>query len=161
MCPSGRRASGGFTLLELLIVLVIMGVMVAVGAGSLPMERNPLHAGAQILVTAAATARSRALLLNAPVVLEVGQDALEIVSPNGEQPIREPFPKGMSAVSVNGRTLLGSPQQLRFHPLGVVQEHVVQLQSGQDSLSVYVPATGTARILDGQLSLEQIRKEFL
>ncbi len=161
MSPSGRRASGGFTLLELLIVLVIMGVMVAVGAGSLPTERNPLHAGAQTLVTAAATARSRALLLNAPVVLEVGQDTLEILSPNGDKPLKEAFPKGMSAVSVNGRTLLGSPQRLLFHPLGVVQEHVVQLQSGQDSLSVYVPATGTARILDGQLSLEQIRKEFL
>ena len=45
--------------------------------------------------------------------------------------------------------------------LGVVQEHVVHLQSGQDTLSVYIPATGTARILEGQFSLEQIRKEFL
>ena len=47
------------------------------------------------------------------------------------------------------------------HKARVVQEHVVHLQSGQDTLSVYIPATGTARILEGQFSLEQIRKEFL
>ena len=57
--------------------------------------------------------------------------------------------------------MLGGSQKLLFHPLGVVQEHVVHLQSGQDTLSVYIPATGTARILEGQFSLEQIRKEFL
>ncbi len=151
----------GFTLLELLIVLVIMGVLAAVGAGALAPERNPLHAGAQTLVTAVATARSRALLLNAPVTLELGQTYLEIHSPNGDPPLREDFPKGLSALSVNGRPLLGSPQHLLFHPLGVVREHVVHLQSGRDSLSIYVPATGTARMLDGQFSLEQIRKEFL
>ncbi|MFR5648174.1 MAG: prepilin-type N-terminal cleavage/methylation domain-containing protein, partial [Bilophila wadsworthia] len=35
MCPTAERRSAGFTLLELLIVLVIMGVLVAVGAGAL------------------------------------------------------------------------------------------------------------------------------
>ena len=143
MCPTAERRSAGFTLLELLIVLVIMGVLVAVGAGALSVERNPLYTGAQALVTASSTARSRALLLN------------------GDRPLREAFPKGMSAASVDEHYLLGGSQKLLFHPLGVVQEHVVHLQSGQDTLSVYIPATGTARILEGQFSLEQIRKEFL
>ena len=153
MCPTAERRSAGFTLLELLIVLVIMGVLVAVGAGALSVERNPLYTGAQALVTASSTARSRALLLNAPVTLELGQTFMEISS--------EAFPKGMSAASVDEHYLLGGSQKLLFHPLGVVQEHVVHLQSGQDTLSVYIPATGTARILEGQFSLEQIRKEFL
>ena len=154
MCPTAERRSAGFTLLELLIVLVIMGVLVAVGAGA-------LSAGAQALVTASSTARSRALLLNAPVTLELGQTFMEISSENGDRPLREAFPKGMSAASVDEHYLLGGSQKLLFHPLGVVQEHVVHLQSGQDTLSVYIPATGTARILEGQFSLEQIRKEFL
>ena len=157
MCPTAERRSAGFTLLELLIVLVIMGVLVAVGAGALSVERNPLYTGAQALVTASSTARSRALLLNAPVTLELGQTFMEI----GDRPLREAFPKGMSAASVDEHYLLGGSQKLLFHPLGVVQEHVVHLQSGQDTLSVYIPATGTARILEGQFSLEQIRKEFL
>ena len=161
MCPTAERRSAGFTLLELLIVLVIMGVLVAVGAGALSVERNPLYTGAQALVTASSTARSRALLLNAPVTLELGQTFMEISSENGDRPLREAFPKGMSAASVDEHYLLGGSQKLLFHPLGVVQEHVVHLQSGQDTLSVYIPATGTARILEGQFSLEQIRKEFL
>ena len=136
MCPTAERRSAGFTLLELLIVLVIMGVLVAVGAGALSVERNPLYTGAQALVTASSTE-------------------------NGDRPLREAFPKGMSAASVDEHYLLGGSQKLLFHPLGVVQEHVVHLQSGQDTLSVYIPATGTARILEGQFSLEQIRKEFL
>ena len=160
MCPTAERRSAGFTLLELLIVLVIMGVLVAVGAGALSVERNPLYTGAQALVTASSTARSQALLLNAPVTLELGQTFMEISSENGDRPLREAFPKGMSAASVDEHYLLGGSQKL-FHPLGVVQEHVVHLQSGQDTLSVYIPATGTARILEGQFSLEQIRKEFL
>ena len=159
MCPTAERRSAGFTLLELLIVLVIMGVLVAVGAGALSVERNPLYTGAQALVTASSTARSQALLLNAPVTL--GQTFMEISSENGDRPLREAFPKGMSAASVDEHYLLGGSQKLLFHPLGVVQEHVVHLQSGQDTLSVYIPATGTARILEGQFSLEQIRKEFL
>ena len=57
MCPTAERRSAGFTLLELLIVLVIMGVLVAVGAGALSVERNPLYTGAQALVTASSTAR--------------------------------------------------------------------------------------------------------
>ena len=150
MCPTAERRSAGFTLLELLIVLVIMGVLVAVGAGALSVERNPLYTGAQALV-----------LLNAPVTLELGQTFMEISSENGDRLLRETFPKGMSAASVDEHYLLGGSQKLLFHPLGVVQEHVVHLQSGQDTLSVYIPATGTARILEGQFSLEQIRKEFL
>ena len=157
MCPTAERRSAGFTLLELLIVLVIMGVLVAVGAGALSVERNPLYTGAQALVTASSTA----LLLNAPVTLELGQTFMEISSENGDRPLREAFPKGMSAASIDEHYLLGGSQKLLFHPLGVVQEHVVHLQSGQDTLSVYIPATGTARILEGQFSLEQIRKEFL
>ena len=133
-----------------------MGVLVAVGAGALSVERNPLYTGAQALVTASSTARSRALLLNAPVTLELGQTFMEISSENGDRPLREAFPKGMSAASVDEHYLLGGSQKLLFHPLGVVH-----LQSGQDTLSVYIPATGTARILEGQFSLEQIRKEFL
>ena len=143
------------------MVLVIMGILVAVGAGSFSVERNPLYAGAQTLVTATATARSRALLLNAPVTLELGADSLEISFPDGGPPLREDFPKGMNAASVNGQSLLGTPYRFLFHPLGVVREHVVQMQAGQDTLSVYIPATGTARILEGPFSLEQIRKEFL
>ena len=112
MCPTAERRSAGFTLLELLIVLVIMGVLVAVGAGALSVERNPLYTGAQALVTASSTARSRALLLNAPVTLELGQTFMEISSENGDRPLREAFPKGMSAASVDEHYLLGGSQKL-------------------------------------------------
>ena len=100
-------------------------------------------------------------ILAQKVTLELGQTFMEISSENGDRLLRETFPKGMSAASVDEHYLLGGSQKLLFHPLGVVQEHVVHLQSGQDTLSVYIPATGTARILEGQFSLEQIRKEFL
>ena len=185
-----QRNNGGFTLLELMIVIVILGILGAIVAPKFmdePHKARVVQAKMQIenlstavkkfyldngfypsteqgleaLVTASSTARSRALLLNAPVTLELGQTFMEISSENGDRPLREAFPKGMSAASVDEHYLLGGSQKLLFHPLGVVQEHVVHLQSGQDTLSVYIPATGTARILEGQFSLEQIRKEFL
>ena len=185
-----QRNNGGFTLLELMIVIVILGILGAIVAPKFmdePHKARVVQAKMQIenlstavkkfyldngfypsteqgleaLVTASSTARSRALLLNAPVTLELGQTFMEISSENGDRLLRETFPKGMSAASVDEQYLLGGSQKLLFHPLGVVQEHVVHLQSGQDTLSVYIPATGTARILEGQFSLEQIRKEFL
>lgn len=75
------------------------------------------------------------------MTLELGQTFMEISSENGDRLLRETFPKGMSAASVDEHYLLGGSQKLLFHPLGVVQEHVVHLQSGQDTLSVYIPAT--------------------
>ena len=134
-------------------------MLVALGAGALSLERNPLHDGAQTLVTATATARSRALLRNEAVTLDIGSTFMEIRS--GEEVKRLSFPDSVLAASVNDRPLGGNPQSIVFHPLGIVQEHVVVLLSGPDTLSVYIPATGTARIREGQLSLQQIRKEYL
>ena len=161
MCPTAERRSAGFTLLELLIVLVIMGVLVAVGAGALSVER--IRSTPERRRSSPRPPRPAAghFCSTRPLRSNSARHLWKSARKTGDRPLREAFPKGMSAASVDEHYLLGGSQKLLFHPLGVVQEHVVHLQSGQDTLSVYIPATGTARILEGQFSLEQIRKEFL
>ena len=157
MTAEAERARG-FTLLELLIVLLIAGILLGIGAVST--EKNALSGAAQLLVTAALTARSRAMLCNAPVRLRLSPGAVA-VSGGPESLWEKAFPRGVEAVSVNGSLLAGGARSVVFQSLGLVREQVVVLRSDAAELSVYIPATGTARILEGQFSLEQIRKEFL
>ncbi len=150
----------GFTLLELLVVLLIAGILLGIGIGAVSTGKNALSGAAQLLVTAALTARSRAMLCNAPVTLRLSPGALA-VSGGPESLWEKEFPRGVEAVSVNGSPLSGGALSVVFQPLGLVREQVVVLRSDAAELSVYVPATGSPRVLEGRYTLERIRKEYL
>lgn len=159
MTAEAERARG-FTLLELLIVLLIAGILLGIGIGAVSTEKNALSGAAQLLVTAALTARSRAMLCNAPVRLRLSPGAVA-VSGGPESLWEKAFPRGVEAVSVNGSLLAGGARSVVFQSLGLVREQVVVLRSDASELSVYIPATGGPRVLEGRYTLEQIRKEYL
>ena len=168
MCPTAERRSAGFTLLELLVAHRSIMVRARWPAGARApssVERNPLYTGAQALVTvASSTARSRALLLaNAPVTLELGQTFMEISSENGDRLLRGNLSQGH--VRRLGRRTLPARRLAEAavpSPRRGAGTRRPSCRSGQDTLSVDVPATGTARILRRAVFLlEQIRKEFL
>ena len=169
----GRRAEQGFTLMELLIVLLLVSTLTGIGAGLFSLERNALHEGARQVETAVSMARNSAMLRNRPVYLELKRESLEIretekPSPKGMDPgngetfhVQE-LPSGVSVAGVNERLLTDSADTLLcFRSLGVASERVIWLSDGPRSISIYIPAVGKPLTLEGRATLEQMRKEYL
>ena len=70
-----RRKSYGFTLLELLVVLVIVGITLgAVTLNALPNERQVLQNDAQRIALLLQTARDEAIVRNRPIAFEAESD---------------------------------------------------------------------------------------
>lgn len=69
-----RRAPAGFTLLELLVVLVIVGIMLGfVSFNAMPSERQVLQNEAQRVALLLQLARDEAIVRNRPVAFEVDE----------------------------------------------------------------------------------------
>jgi general secretion pathway protein H len=70
-----RRAAQGFTLLELLVVLVIAGIMLGmVSFNAMPSERQVLQNDAQRIALLLQLARDEAILRNRPIAFEADTD---------------------------------------------------------------------------------------
>lgn len=157
----GTFGSPGFTLFELLVVMLLMGILMAMGIGVLSLGKNPLHQAGRIIVTAASSARSRALLLNTPVFLHFTASTLVLTSSDGKLHVSESLPEGVTIRSINGKFMTAKEHNACFLPRGVVQEQVLILQADGESLSVYIPAVGSAEIFDGERTHDSIFKELL
>ncbi len=69
-----RRSQRGFTLLELLVVLVVVGIMLGfVTLNAMPSERQALQNEAQRIALLLQLARDEAIVRNRPIAFEVDQ----------------------------------------------------------------------------------------
>ncbi len=105
--PSFRKSNAGFSLLELIIVLVIIGVMVASVVISITdTRRDKLHFEARRLAARLALARDEAILTNQELGLEVerdqyrflflGEERWEASAPEDDkQLVEQKLPEGM------------------------------------------------------------------
>ena len=81
-----RRAPRGFTLLELLIVLVIAGVLIGlVSINAVPDERRALENDAQRIALLLQLAREEAIIRNRPVAFEAQPDRYRFLVRDGNE----------------------------------------------------------------------------
>lgn len=131
--PSDRhRRQAGFTLLEMLLVLLLLGVATALVAPRLSLGRAALDADARTLAMALADAREEAVLTGQPVTL-----ALNLANPGwngGNLP-------ATSALQVegDGELMADGIARIRFLPDGSASGAAIRLTGrggGERSLRV-------------------------
>ena len=106
------------------------------------------------------------MLRNKPVYLELKPGGFDVREQKevgkGSKDGRQKLPSGVSISAVNSRPFSGTQDAfLCFHPRGVTSERVIWLRDGLRELSMYIPAVGSPFMLNGSVSLEQMRKEYL
>lgn len=178
------QAERGFTLFEMLLVMVIIGVVTAVGFSLSMFQTDSLDKGTQLVMRQVSEGRSRAILLRKPVTMYIDSQKLRLL-PEGlgaSQTLREgvasgesfpeggesgePLPEDVRVISVNTFPPDTEHAKLVFHPFGIVRESTIHMeQSGRSGqvrqCTVYVPSVGAPRVLSGHQDIDSIMKELL
>ena len=150
----------GFTLLELLVVMLLMGIMLAIGVGSMVQEENTLKAEAHKLVRIAMDARSRAILLNDTVSIELQREYIQILHKDTIL-YKTRLEGDVEIDALNGEIVDKKARNIAIHHLGIIDESVIWLQQGKRQSTIYLPAIGGPKIYDKHISLEVVHKELL
>ncbi|GGF23642.1 general secretion pathway protein GspH [Aliidongia dinghuensis] len=140
ICCSGRpsrRRAGGFTLIEMVVVLAIMGLVLAMVAarGPLGMRTLTARAAGNELASGFRQARARAIADNRPVEVSIDLAAHNWRIGN-DRPTA--FPRGLeiAVLTVAGQTRGDQLAQFRFLPDGSSTGGRVELKDGRRRLRV-------------------------
>ncbi|HYZ31470.1 MAG TPA: GspH/FimT family protein [Crenalkalicoccus sp.] len=134
-----RRAEAGFTLLEVIVVLVVLGLALGVFVSRGPPRSAALEirAAAGQVAQALRQTRGRAIMLNRPVALTV--DLGRLTYRNDGMPERAlPPTLGVSVLAAGGDTLGGRLAAISFAPDGSSSGGHIELSDGRRRLRVGV-----------------------
>ncbi len=151
-CVLGHRRTGmrGFTLLEMLAVLVITALASTLVVMTLPDTRRDLHDQADGLASALIDARDDAILSlrMVEVIVDTGgyafrrQARQQWVALDEKPLVATRWPAGVQAQLPAGATQLS----VRFDPTGAATPQRIALADGQQQLQVLVDAAGGVRV---------------
>jgi general secretion pathway protein H len=136
---AARRAEAGFTLLEVMLVLMVLGLALGLVASRGPPRSAALEIRGMALGVAQALrlARGRAIMLNAPVgvTLDLGRRTYRV---DGAPEHALPPALGLSVLAVDGRTLGDRFAAISFAPDGSSSGGHVELSDGRRRMRVAV-----------------------
>ncbi|MET0251391.1 MAG: GspH/FimT family pseudopilin [Novosphingobium sp.] len=150
---SFRPPANGFSLVELMVVLFIMGLLAATVVLALPPGEASLRRDAERFAARTAAARDQAVIGARPVALVVGSAGyyFEARAGGGWQPLDQaglvPWGEGVSA-SI-GAAARGDSQRERlvFDPVGLASgDAAVRLSRGGRAMTVRIARDGTVRL---------------
>ena len=147
-----RSRARGFTLLELLVVLVIAGIMLGVVSfNAMPSRRQALQNEAQRIALLLQAAREEAIVRNRPIAFEVDQYRYRfwIRNDNEWAPVTQDdilrerdFKQAPLAISVNPPPPGNGPLRVVFGREPVDKPFVLTLASGDSSVAVRADGIG-------------------
>jgi general secretion pathway protein H len=144
------RGTGGFTLVELMVVLVITGLVATAVVLTAPASRDALTEQAETLATRLVRAREEAILSTRAVEVTVTSAGYGFArqSFGNWQPLRggafdnRLWPPGVAPVFEAGRERL----VFRFDPTGIAAERALVLADAQTRMRIQVDGAGEVQV---------------
>ena len=141
----GARARNGFTLIELMIVLVILGLATAAVMLALPEAGGSLAGEADRFAARARAARDTAILDSRPVALQIGTGGYEVARREGGVWRTDAHYDWAQRTSpdVGG----GSEASIRFDSTGFAEPARVTLRRGTERMAIDISGDGGVRVV--------------
>jgi general secretion pathway protein H len=142
---SDRNNEEGFTLVELMVVIVIVGLAASVVVLSMPETGGSLASEAEAFAARAKAARDGAILEARPAAIRIGPGGYETLRRldgewRAEPPARE-WAEGTAAELSGGRD--GS---VRFDATGLAEPALLTLRRGERRIAVQIGPDGSVTI---------------
>lgn len=173
------RTDGGYTLVELTAVVIILGVLAAVVFPRLDasIPKHALRAGANEVIASVAFARSQSRLarVDFDLIYDLDKNSISIVGVKTvywgnlvtavpDTLMARAMPEGVKIAQVHygeARVSVNGTATATFRASGAVGEHMVILENREgERLGIFVPAlTGAPFTVDDGKSYEEIRSE--
>ena len=153
----GPGGEGGFTLLELLLVLLIMGTTRALSIGAWGVHDSPLESESRRLLHLVRRAKSEAMLTGREVRLELkGTEIFRI--DEGRKTRIAAFSSGIGiALETEGGPAARSGHIL-FAGTGVSSERLLRLYADRETAAIHIPAVGSIVLKHGEHSLNDFAR---
>ncbi len=146
---TGKAETAGFTLVELMVVLAIIGISAAVVVLMLPGADAAARTDAERLASRLLAARDHALFSGrqtAAVVDARGYRFEENAGGEWTTLMEAPLKAGIWDQRVTVSSTAPFPLRIRFDSVGTADTAALNLASGGETVTVSVPASGEARL---------------